>query len=154
MRFRWRELLVMVAALAKTERGAAQQVWEIGIQAIGTSSRPALGVIGGYGALRTSGRTRVSVGLGGGISDGDLAGRGELLAHFLLSPEQRHRAGFYVAGGVAAVAGPVSRGYLVLSLGLEDRPRRRSGWAVEAGLGGGVRVSVGYRWRHFPAFQE
>jgi hypothetical protein len=154
MRFRWRELLITVAILGRAERGATQQVWEVGVQAVGTSSRPALAVAGGYGALRTSGRTRVSIGLGAGVSDGDLAGRAELLAHFLLSPEQRHRAGFYVAGGVASVGGPVSRGYLVLTLGLEDRPRAKSGWAVEAGLGGGVRVALGYRWRHFPPFQE
>jgi hypothetical protein len=154
MRFRWREPLIVMALFGWTERGVTQQVWELGIQAIGTSSRPVLGVIGGYGAIRTSGRTRLSIGLGAGVSDGDLAGRGELLAHFLLSPEERHKAGFYVAGGVAAVEGPVSRGYLVLGLGLEDRPRRRSGWAIEAGLGGGVRIGLAYRWRHFPAFQQ
>jgi hypothetical protein len=154
MRSPWRELLLTVAILARAETGATQQIWEVGIQALGTSSRPVLAVVGGYGALRTSGRTRVSVSAGVGISDGDLAGRGELLAHFLLSPEERHRAGFYVAGGAAVVDGPVSRGYLVLTLGLEDRPRARSGWAVEAGLGGGVRLMLGYRWRRFPRFQQ
>ena len=150
MRFRWRELLIAGTTLAAAEPVAAQQIREIGIQAIGTFPDPALAVFGVFGALRTSGRTRLSVSLGGGLSDGELVGRGEALVHFLLSPEERRKAGFYVAGGIAAVEGPVSRGYLVLTLGLEDRPRAGSGWALEAGLGGGVRVALGYRWRRFP----
>lgn len=139
----------MGAALTLPSPGAAQQAREIGLQAIATSSDPALAVAGAYGALRTAGRTRLSLSLGAGLSDGDLAWRGEVLGHFLLSPEQRHKAGFYFAGGIAAVEGPVSRGYLVLTVGVEERPRGGSGWAVEAGVGGGVRATVGYRWRHF-----
>jgi hypothetical protein len=151
MRCRWHELLAAGAALTLATPGAAQQIREIGIQAIGTFSDPPLAVAGAYGALRSGGRTRLSASLGAGISDGDLAWRGELLAHFLLSPEERRKAGFYFAGGIAGVEGPVSRGYLVLALGVEGRPRRHSGWAVEAGLGGGFRLALGYRWRRFPA---
>ena len=76
--------------------------------------------------------------------------RGELLGHFLLSPEEHRKPGFYVAGGIAGVEGVVGRGYLVLTLGLEQTPGRNSGWAVEVGAGGGVRVAAGYRWRRFP----
>jgi hypothetical protein len=151
MRCRWRELLV--AGVAFPSPGAAQQIREIGIQAIGTASDPALGVAGVYAGLRTSGRTRVSASLGAGISGGDLAGRGELLAHFLLSPEERRRPGAYFAGGIAVVEGAVSRGYLVLTIGVEERPRSSSGWALEAGIGGGVRVGLGYRWRWFRGIQ-
>jgi hypothetical protein len=150
MRSRWRELLLVGVAIASARPGAAQEIREIGVEAIATSSDPALAVAGVYGALRTSGRTRLSASIGAGISDGTLAWRGEVLGHFLLSPEERRRAGFYFAGGVAAVEGPVSRGYLVLTAGLEERPRAGSGWAVEAGVGGGVRVAVAYRWRRFP----
>ena len=152
MRFRWRELLVPVAALTGAAvPGVAQQVREIGVQAIATTSNPALGVAGVYAALRTSRRTRLSASVGAGVSDGDLAWRGELLGHFLLSPEERRAAGLYFAGGVAAVEGPVSRGYLVLTVGLEGGPRASSGWQVEVGVGGGVRLAAGYRWRWFPA---
>jgi hypothetical protein len=35
----------------------------------------------------------------------------------------------------------------MLTLGLEARPGAPSGWALEVGLGGGVRVSAGWRWR-------
>jgi hypothetical protein len=150
MRCRWHELLGLGMGLAWTVPASAQQIRELGLAAIATSSNPALAVAGIYGAFRTIGRTRLSASMGLGISDGELAWRGELLGHFLLSPEERHEAGFYFAGGVAAVGGPVSRGYLVVTLGVEGKPRARSGWALEAGLGGGVRVALGYRWRWFP----
>jgi hypothetical protein len=58
--------------------------------------------------------------------------------------------GAYLAGGVAAVGGPADRGYLVLAAGIEDRPGARSGWFLEAGVGGGARLAAGYRWRWFP----
>jgi hypothetical protein len=152
MRFPWGELAI--AAVALPLPGAAQQIREIGVQAIGTASDPALAVAGAYGALRTSGRTRVSASLGAGISDNEIAWRGELLAHFLLSPEERRKPGAYVAGGIAMVEGAVSRGYLVLTVGIEQRPRSRSGWALEAGIGGGARLGLGYRWRWFPAISN
>jgi hypothetical protein len=123
---------------------------ELGLGAIGTLSDPGLAVGGVYAALRTSGRTRVSGSLGAGVSSDELAWRGELLGHFLFSPEERRKPGFYFAGGLALVGGPVQRGYLVLTLGLEAHPTRRSGWALEAGVGGGVRLGLGYRWRWFP----
>ena len=129
--------------------GAAQGR-ELGLGVIGTVSNPALAVANGYAALRTSGRTRLSAAIGAGISDQELAWRGELLGHFLLGPEDRRKPNFYFAGGVAVVDGAVRRGYLVLTLGLENRPGARSGWALEAGVGGGARISLGYRWRWFP----
>jgi hypothetical protein len=80
--------------------------------------------------------------------------RGELLGHFLLSPEESRKAAFYFAGGIAGVEGAgastVSRGYLVLTLGVEAQPGAGSGWTFEAGVGGGVRLAAGYRWRWFP----
>ena len=129
---------------------AAQQVTEFGIMGVATASDPALAVAGGYGAIRTSRRTRVSAGLGAGVSDGRAAWRGELLAHFLLNPTRHRGVGVYGAGGIAAVGGPVDQGYLVLTLGLEARPGEHSGWFVEAGVGGGVRVAAGVRWRRWP----
>ncbi len=126
---------------------AAQQVRELGIQAMVTASDPALGALGGYIALRPSQRSRISVAAAAGASGGELAWRGELLTHFLLNPAAREGAGVYAAGGLAVVAGPVERGYLVLTLGIEARPGASEGWFAEAGVGGGLRVSGGYRWR-------
>ena len=134
--------------------GAAQQAKELGIQAMATLSDPAVAVAGIYGALRTSGRTRISAAVGAGISDVELVGRGELLGHFLLSPEDRQKPGFYFAGGLAGVTGAVDRGYLVLTVGLEEGPRTPGGGFLEAGIGGGVRIAMGYRWRWFPVPKE
>jgi hypothetical protein len=149
MRCRWGERTALVLALLSPAPVLAQ-AHELGLGAISTFSDPALAVGGVYAALRTSSRTRVSGSLSVGGSSGEFAWRGELLGHFLFSPAERRKAGVYFAGGLALVEGPVQRGYLVLTLGLEARPGASSGWAVEAGVGGGVRLGVGYRWRWFP----
>jgi len=141
----WPELLA--GALIVVAPLAAQEGREVGVQMVATASDPALAVAGVYGGVRTSARTRLSAMAGAGVSAGNLAFRGEVLGHFLLSPSQRRGPGFYLAGGVAAVEGPVDRGYLVLTVGLEDRPAAASGWSAEVGVGGGVRVMLGYRWR-------
>ena len=129
----------------------AQQTREFGVQTIGTASTPVLGVGALYGALRTSNRTRLSVTAGLGGSAGEVAFRAELLGHFLLSPNKLQGTGPYFAAGIAGVGGPVDRGYLVLTVGLEQRPGRRAGWVAEAGVGGGFRVALGYRWRRHPS---
>jgi hypothetical protein len=149
MALRWaRPGAVALAALACGAQAAvAQRGREVGAGIVVTASDPALGVAALSGALRTSRRMRVSATAGAGVSDGRAAWRGELLAHFLLSPGRLRGPGLYGAGGVAVVGGPVEQGYLVLTLGLEDRPAARAGWFVEAGVGGGARLAAGYRWR-------
>ena len=149
MRCRWAEWIAISLLLVAPTRVLGQGR-ELGVTAIGTLSDPALAVGSGYAALRTSGRTRVSGSFGAGMAGDEFAWRGELLGHFLFSPEDPRKSGFYFAGGIATVGGPFRRGYLVLTLGLEARPRGGSGWAVEAGVGGGFRLAAGYRWRWFP----
>jgi hypothetical protein len=141
------ELVLAAAVLTWATPLPAQQAREAGVQAVGTPSDPVLAVAGLYGALRTSTRTRLSAALGAGVSSGEMAVRGELLGHFLLSPNKLEGPGLYFAGGVAGVAGLVDRGYLVMTLGLENRPGSAGGWAAELGVGGGVRLALGYRWR-------
>lgn len=148
MGLRW---LSAAAALAAAAPGAgAQQVKELGVQAVGTLSDPALAVAGVYAGWRPTRRARLSASVGLGGSDGETAWRGELLGHFLLAPTRRSGAGVYLAGGVAAVGGAADRGYLVLAVGIETRPGAPSGWFAEAGVGGGPRLAVGYRRRWFP----
>lgn len=142
----WPELL-LAGTLTGVTPLTAQVNKELGVQVVAAGSDPVLAVAGVYGGLRTSARTRLSAAAGAGVSSGDLALRGEALGHFLLSPNQREGPGFYFAGGLAVVDGPVDRGYLVLTVGLENRPAAASGWGVEVGVGGGVRVMLGYRWR-------
>lgn len=149
---RLREVLTVVGlAAAVAPPLAGQQVREIGIQAVATAAHTDAAVAGLYGAIRTSYRTRVSALAAAGASAGDAAWRGELLTHFLLNPAKTHGPALYGAAGVAAVGGPFNRGYLVLAIGVEGRPGARSGWVAEAGVAGGARVAVGYRWRWFPA---
>jgi hypothetical protein len=138
---------IMLAGGAAPAQG--QRARELGIGAVVTASDPALGAAMVYGALRTSRRMRISAAAGAGVSDGRAAWRGELLAHFLLSPQRTQGVGWYGAGGIAAVGGPVEQGYLVLTLGVEARPAGREGWFVEGGVGGGARLAAGYRWRRF-----
>jgi hypothetical protein len=42
----------------------------------------------------------------------------------------------------------------VLAAGIEGRPGAASGWFLEAGVGGGARLSAGYRWRWFPRWWD
>ncbi|HEU5170501.1 MAG TPA: hypothetical protein VFU46_08180 [Gemmatimonadales bacterium] len=147
----WRSLLLLAAGAAGARQLVAQRVAELGVQGLIATSQPVLAVGGIYGALRVSGRVRLAATAGAGAAGGDAAGRAELLAHFMLNPAAARGAAVYAGGGVAAVAGPLEEGYLVVLLGIEAAPGRNSGWALEAGVGGGVRVTAGYRWRWFPA---
>ena len=146
---RWGSLAAAVA-LAAPSPVAAQRIAELGVQATALAADPGSAVGGVYGALRTSLRTRISVAAAVGGSEGETVVRGELLAHFLLNPTRRRGVAPYVAGGVAVVGGQAEEGYLVLTLGLESRPGAPSGWVVEAGVGGGARVAVGFRHRWLP----
>ncbi len=148
MVLRW----LSVAALAASTPAGAQQIRELGIQATGTLADPALAVGGVYAAWRPASRARLSASLGVGGSGGEVAWRGELLGHFLLSPVRRRGVGVYLAGGIAGVGGPADEGYMVLAFGIEDRPGGASGWFAEAGVGGGARLAAGYRWRWFPGW--
>jgi hypothetical protein len=140
-------LLTGIAVTPRTVQAQADRGYEVGIQGLTLLQDPVW--LGGamYGAWRPGGGVRLGLTIGAGSLDGRFSGRGELLAHFLLSPGRRRGVGLYGIGGIAGVAGPRDQGYLILGLGLEQAPGSRSGWAIEAGVGGGVRVAVGWRWR-------
>lgn len=125
------------------------------MQGLGTWATSSF-VGGGFGvAWRAAGRERVALSLTAGSRDGALAGRGELLAAYYLSPTSLRGLSLYGAAGIAVqavrnVAGGWSgpQGDLVLVAGIESRPGAGSGWFVEGGVGGGVRMALGLRWRH------
>ena len=150
MRYPWAKLGLAAWLTTSTTQGQAQGVRELGIQGVATASDPASVVAGPYAAIRISRRTRVSAFLGGGVSDDRFSWRAEALGYFLISPDRRRGWGPYLGGGIAAAGGRTDRGYMVLTLGAEGRPRGLSGWVAEVGVGGGVRLAVGYRWRWFP----
>ena len=127
-------------------------ILELGPQAtftIGDSVRFGL-VAGPRFALRTAGGTRGSLALGAGIVGDSLSGRIEGAVEYQLAPGARGRPGIYFGGGLTGVLGGGRGGYLLLFVGLEQSPGGGSGWAVEAGLGGGFRIRGAYHWRKFP----
>jgi hypothetical protein len=74
--------------------------------------------------------------------------RGEGVLSFHLDPGKESGISPYAAAGIAAQATRLTtRGYVLVLIGLEQRPGRPSGWFLEAGVGGGLRLSAGYRVR-------
>jgi len=104
---------------------------------------------GGVGfGIRSAGRARLALAVNAGDRSGAFAGQGELVATYHLNAYQRHGVSLYGGGGVtvgATDAGAFE--YLVLLVGIETTPGRRTGWFAELGVAGGVRVSAGFRIR-------
>jgi len=97
-------------------------------------------------------RGRAGLGVGGmgavGVRASRLAARGEALLSFSLDPLRERGPAPYIAGGVAVLGDATgSQEFLVAVLGLSINPAARRGWFVEAGVGGGVRLSVGVALR-------
>lgn len=124
----------------------AQQGLEYGLHALSTAAAADFLGAGAQVALRPGGRARFVATITPGALDGDFAIRGEVLGQFLLNPRSPRR-GVYAGGGLAGISSTETQGYVVLLIGIESHPGGRSGWMLEAGIGGGVRVMAGYRWR-------
>lgn len=105
-------------------------------------------------ARRPGGQTRFALTVAGGDYDRRVGVRAEATAQFLLRPGDRRAAGPYAGLGLAFVGAESARGagYVTAALGVESAPGAAKGWYAELGLGGGVRLSVGRRWRRFPAW--
>ncbi len=99
-------------------------------------------------ALRTTPRVSLGVLVAGGPSGSGLAARGEALAAFSLAPLSGRGLEPYLAGGLAAMAsGSGAQGYATALVGLTFASGRRASGFVEAGVGGGLRLGAGIRWR-------
>ena len=143
--------IVLAAGLASPGGARAQSIRELGVHGVVFATDPAAVLGGGYAAIRgATGRTRLAATAAVGGAGGSTVWRAELLGHFLLNPFGARKPGLYAGGGAAIAGGGGTEGYLVLLVGLEGSPGARSGWSVEAGLGGGFRAAVGYRLRWFP----
>ncbi|MEO8200397.1 MAG: hypothetical protein ABI679_07750 [Gemmatimonadota bacterium] len=148
----WRSLSVrcvswgfLLAGFAPATASAQTGV-ELGFHALRTEAHADFLGAGAQLLFRPGGRARFVATMTPGALDGDFAMRGELLGQFLLNPRSR-KTGIYTGGGLAAVTASATEGYVVLMIGIESNPGGRSGWMLEAGIGGGVRVLAGYRWR-------
>jgi hypothetical protein len=151
---RWRDgsghgrlgLGILLLLFVTPMRLSAQNGYELGIQS--TAALADQSFVGGgiHAAVRPGGRARFAFMVNAGAVGDRFTVRGEVVGHFLLSPSGLRRE-VYAGGGLAGVAGGIDEGYLLLVIGIESRPGGRSGWMLETGIGGGVRVVVGYTWR-------
>ena len=90
--------------------------------------------LSGLGALGRAGRRTV--------------GRAEVALRLRLDPRpERPRPVWYVAGGAAGRFGPESDGFVLLAAGREWPAGRSGRWWVDLGVGGGLRIAAGIRWR-------
>ena len=141
-----------MAALARPLAGQSHTTTELDAGPLATWARRdfygfALGV-----ARRPGGQGRVALLAAGGVLDARAALRLEATVQFLVSPGAQSGASPYGGIGAAYVGSPGMRGsgVLVALVGVEAAPARRGGWFGEIGLGQGLRVRLGYRWRRFP----
>jgi len=110
---------------------------------------PELGV-----ARRSGGQGRLALAVAGGDDEHALGVRVQATAQFLLRPAERRGAGPYGGLGLTLVGaeGAPGASYLAALVGLEAGPGARAGWYAELGLGGGVQLRAGWRFRRFPAW--
>jgi len=103
-------------------------------------------------ARRSGGQGRLTFAAACGDYERALGVRVEATAQFLLRPLERSGVGPYGGLGLAFVGSEGARGagYLTALLGVEQGPGARAGWYAELGLGGGVRLAVGRRFRRLP----
>jgi len=141
-------VLALLAAAAPVA-SRAQGVRELQVQLLGVASRPLFGGAGAAIAWRDEARTRWQAAVTVGALDGrGQAARADVAYHFLLDPGKRRGSAVYGGAGLSVLA---ARGrvtpYALVVLGAENAPGGSGGSFVEIGVGGGVRVAVGYRWR-------
>jgi len=105
-------------------------------------------------ARRSGGQGRLALAAACGDYERALGVRLEATAQFLLRPLERRGVGPYGGLGLAFVGSEGARGasYLTALLGVDQGPGARAGWYAELGLGGGVRLALGRRFRRFPAW--
>lgn len=144
----WTSRVLRAALLLPLAAGplAAQVRHEAGVTLVAFAGHPGFAGGGATLAFRPTERLRVAGTALAGARDAAVV-RGELAAHFLLYPARTRGPALYAGGGLAAESGPAGQAWLLAVVGLEGAPGARRGWVVEVGVGGGVRVAVGWRWR-------
>ena len=139
----------LAAGVAVSARAQAVSATEIGAGATVVLAHrafrgPELGV-----ARRLGGQGRFAVTAACGDYERALGVRLEATVQFLLRPAELRGIGPYGGLGLAFVGSDGARGasYLTALLGVDTGPGARAGWYAELGLGGGVRLALGRRFR-------
>jgi hypothetical protein len=148
-RLRWLATGWILAVVAHVIPVHAQEPrgYEAGIEALATFAQPSFAGGGVSLGIRPGSAIRIVFTATPGVLRSRIAARAELLAELMLTPAKRRGVGIYGLAGVAGQVGRRDAGRLVLGLGIEGAPAARGGWHLEAGLGGGVRIAAGWRWR-------
>lgn len=144
----WPRASAVLLALASLPPALAAQAREAGASVFATTARVTTAGLLMHAGLRPGGSApRLALALGGGVADGGVVGRGEFVAHLVLPHAPGAGVAFYLGGGIAGVTGPEDAGWLVALAGVETAPGRANGFALEVGVGGGARLSAGWRRR-------
>jgi hypothetical protein len=149
----WRSAGLAALILGLPGRLPAQRGADVQAQALGLAGTTPFAGVGAGAGLRLGLGTRLSLSATGGwLEAAGAAARVEALATYHLVVPGRPRPTLYGGTGVGITAtGGATQGYLVLVLGLEGGVQARGGWFIETGVGGGIRVALGYRlirWRN------
>lgn len=144
----WPRASALLLGLASMPAALAAQDREAGASAFVTTARATTaGLLLQLGLRPRGSAPRIVVALGGGFTEDEAVGRAELVAHLVLPHRPGAAVAFHLGGGLAGVTGPEEAGWLVALAGMETNPGGAGGLALEAGIGGGARVSAGWRRR-------
>jgi hypothetical protein len=143
---------LLLAALARPLAGQLPAVTELDLGPVATWARRTFAGAAVGLATRPGGEGRVALVAAVGSADGHPALRLEATAQFLVMPGARSGVSPYGGVGLSYLGARPYRGAgaLVVLVGVEAAPGRQRGWFGEAGLGGGLRLRLGYRWRRLP----
>jgi len=143
---------LLLAALARPLAGQQPTASELDLGSVATwAHRVFAGAAVGL-ATRPGGEGRMALLAAVGSADGHAAVRLEATAQFLVMPGAKRGLSPYGGVGLAYLGARPYRGAgaLVVLVGVEAAPGRPRGWFGEVGLGGGLRLRMGYRWRRLP----
>lgn len=143
-------------ALTALARAAGAQLaateWSAGVTTV--AARHTFWGAGFALARRPGGQLRAALAAAGGTRDGEAAVRIDATAQFVVTPVARTGVSLSGGLGLAYAGARQERGaaWVTAQLGAEAAAGRRRAWFVELGLGGGVRIAAGWRWRRFPSW--
>jgi len=142
--------------LATIVRGAGAQLaateWSVGVTTV--AARRTFWGAGVGLAHRSGGQVRAALAAAAGTRDGAAAMRVDATAQFVVTPSARTGVTWSGGLGLAYAGARHARGaaWVTAQLGAEAAAGRQRAWFVEAGLGGGLRLAAGWRWRRFPSW--
>ena len=138
-----------LAALGAPLAAQRMQAVELGIGSLTSWSRRAFYGGGVELGTRPGGEARLSLAAAAGSIEGNAALRVEATAQFLVTPSARSGVTPYGGVGLGYVGARGYRGMevLVLLVGVEQAAARPTSWFSEVGVGGGLRLRIGFRWR-------